>query len=135
MVVIIVYQPFNLEDHVAAPTDSLSETIDSLNVRTDLWQTWRTFLVSILRCFPYSFLFELSYFLAYSLDLTDYLFFNLCVTSIKNMQPLLMLQMYIVFASAITLKNVTLMFTLLHKIWILRSQQKQQQPDKRILAN
>lgn len=39
MVVIIVYQPFNLEDHVAAPTDSLSETIDSLNVRTDLWQT------------------------------------------------------------------------------------------------
>lgn len=111
MVVIIVYQPFNLEDHVAAPTDSLSETIDSLNVRTDLWQTCWTFLVSILRCCPYSlvhpyhcnnqqrwhiypFYLNCHIFFAYSLDWTDYLFFNLCVTSIKNMQPLLMLHSF-----------------------------------------
>lgn len=30
MVVILVYQPLNLEDHVTVPTDSLAETIDSL---------------------------------------------------------------------------------------------------------
>lgn len=30
VIIVTVYQPFNLEDHVAAPTDSLSETTDSL---------------------------------------------------------------------------------------------------------